>query len=523
MLAVSSLGAAHPTAAAATAAAYTARPTLTRSGRSTPRAKPILLDGAKAILYEGKAPAARPRLTLCALFTVYVTNQVRAPLCYIVHAPGLRAALILSSGCVGSPRCTRVQWSRGLLANTVSFRPESLAEGSRYVNAALGFSPQTYANLLAAFSCAYACMSIPAGLVADVRKRVPTLSIACGCWSMAMCLHASAASVPTLMLSRILHGMAAAFCSPVANSLIADAFSEGQRGAAYSVYASGLYIGFALAILSASAPSLSLAAAPALHLGWRSGAWTVASASALAALALALGVREPRRQGVQSVAHAAAPRPGVMAESVRSVCSVVSCPSALLSLLAVATRTCAGYTIASWLPPHCKARFPGEERAFALLYASAVCAGGMLAALVGGFLSDAISRRSRLPNARAAVPLVGSLLAAPLFLVALTRGSLGGTMAWFCAHILCAEVWLGPTVATMLGSLPADARGTAQGLSNFVQIGAGLLQAAVAPAASHFGLGRALLVTVPVAYIASACAFAAVLRCSPRPPSVSAK
>lgn len=449
-----------------------------RSSRLPYRAKLALSEAKPEARAAGpeRTFAARPKLTLCALWTVYVC----------------------------------VQWSRGLLANSVSFQPEALTQNSRYVNAALGLSPQAYATLLAAFSCAYACASIPAGLVADVCERVPTLALSCGCWSLAMCLHAAATSASALMLSRLLHGAAAAFCSPVANSLIADAFGAEQRGGAYSVYASGLYVGTALAILGGGGLPLPRLGRPALQLGWRACAWAVAAASALAASVLLLGVPEPSRQGVP---RARAPRSGLAAESARSVRRVLACRPALLSLCAVSVRMCAGYTIASWLPPHCKARFPGEERAFAALYASAVCGGGLLASLGGGFLSDAISRKSGRPHARAAVPLVGSLLAAPLFLMAGTRSSLRGTMLWFFMHVLCAEVWLGPTAATMLGSLPADARGMAQGLSNFVQVGAGLLQAAIAPAAAFFGLGRALLVTVPAAYVASAGVFAAVLLC----------
>jgi hypothetical protein len=127
-------------------------------------------------------------------------------------------------------------------------------------------------------------------------------------------------------------------------------------------------------------------------------------------------------------------------------------------------------------------------------------------------------RRSAAPNARAIVPLVGSLLAVPLFVVAVTRGSLHGTMGFFFAHVLCAECWLGTTVAIMLGSLPATSRGTAQGLSNFVQLAGGLLQAAIAPAAARFGIGRALQVTVSLSYVASAAIFAALLHApAPRP------
>jgi MFS family permease len=323
--------------------------------------------------------------------------------------------------------------------------------------------------------------------------------------------------MPVLMLSRVLHGAAAAFCSPVANSLISDAFSEEQRGVAYSVYVSGLYAGTALAILSGSASALSRAAMPAASLGWRACAQLLGAFALLAALVLALTVREPARatRARPVVVGQADGVPGEMrqfvSQGIAGVALVLSCRPALLSLCAVAMRLCAGFTIASWFPLLCKARFPGEERAFATMYASIVCLGGMAASILGGLASDAIRRRSTLPNARAVVPLVGSLLAAPLFAMAVTRSTLHSTMAWFLAHVLCSECWLGPTIATMLDSLPADARGTAQGLSNFVQIGGGLLQSAIAPAVAQFGLARALQATVPTAYVLSAGVFLAVL------------
>lgn len=380
------------------------------------------------------------------------------------------------------------------------------------MNVALGFGTESYAHLLAAFSCAYACASLPAGLAADMRDRVPLLAIACAGWACAMCMHGCATSVGVLLASRALHGVSAAFCSPVANSLIADAFSAEQRGGAYSVYVSALYAGTALAILSGGGGGRlgTPAAGVALALGWRSSACAVGGVSALAALALLVGVPEPRRQAAPAppTAHA-----GLASRGVRSVRRVLGCETARLALCAVAVRMVAGLTIMSWLPPHCKARFPTEERAFASLYAAAVCGGGMLSAVLGGFASDAVGRRfATAPHARAAVPLVGSVLAAPLFVVALTRSSLNGTMAWFFLHVLCSEVWLGPTLSILAGALPPDARGTAQGLCNFAQIGGGLLQSAFAPAASRFGLANALLVTVPAAYAASAGVFAALLR-----------
>ncbi|KAJ1633257.1 major facilitator superfamily domain-containing protein, partial [Pavlovales sp. CCMP2436] len=337
-----------------------------------------------------------------------------------------------------------------------------------------------------------------------------------------MLLHGAAPSVPALIASRLMHGVGAAFCSPVASSLIADAFAPEQRGLAYSIYASGLYVGTALAILASSASAFAgRAAVPGLQLGWRASAWVAGAVSALAAAALILTVPEPQRPAT-AVRTGGGEFGGALTGSARSIRNVLGCRSALLALCAVAARLCAGYTIISWFPAHCKARFPVGECAFAALYATAVCAGGVAASLLGGLASDALGRRSDAPNARALVPLVGSLLAAPLFLVAVTRSSLHGTMGWFFAHVLCSECWLGPTVATMLGSLPADARGTAQGLFNFVQLGGGLLQVIIAPAAARFGIGRALQVTVPVAYLASAAVFAALLRCGGDAPTPAA-
>lgn len=434
-----------------------------------------MLSSAAAAAGDQPRPVRLPYRSLGALWAVYVTNQ----------------------------------WSRALLAHTVSFPGDGQADPNSFINAALGFDEEAYAGLLAAVTTTYVLASLPAGFVADkTSRRVKVLAGVCVAWGIAMLMHALAPSLAVLTGARLLLGLAAACCSPLCNSLIADSCPPQRRGEAFSVYVSGVYVGAALATLSGSSAALLAPLGLPLRLGWRASYVGAGCASLLAAaLALTLVREPPRELDLRARARAA---PLGLRGALLPIRRVLASRTAALCLAAFSVRFVAGFSIQSWMPALCKARFPGMEGAFASVYAVTVLSGGLLGSLSGGLLSDVVSRRSSRPNAKVLVPMIGSAIAAPLFALAIAQHTLGGMMAAFFVHLVFAECWFGPTIATLLGSLPSDLRGTAQGMANFAQFFAGLAQAAIAPLARTYGIAAVVSAVVPLACLGSTLLFLAV-------------
>lgn len=384
------------------------------------------------------------------------------------------------------------QWSRSLLANTVNFGEAAAAASTgMFVNVDLGFDREAYARMLTAFLFSYISVSLPAGWLVDKVGTSRVLSGACLAWAGAMSMHARATSARSVLLSRALLGAAAAVCSPASNCVITSAFPPERRGGALGVYVSGVYVGAALA-------SVGIAAT------WRANAWVLAAVAVAGAAAIAALVPEPRK----------GPQPPVAANGSAAAAPMVTVlrdPTARLLLFATATRFCAGYSIQSWFPQDCKAKFPDALAKFTTSYAAIILTGGLSASFAGGVLSDVLDRGGHGgPRGRLLVPLIGSALALPLFWVAVTRTTLRGTLIWFGAHVLCSECWLGPTIATLLGTVPEHARGTAQGLVNTSQAFAGLLQVFIARLAREHGTSRVLIAVVSSAYAASSLLFLAI-------------
>ena len=102
---------------------------------------------------------------------------------------------------------------------------------------------------------------------------------------------------------------------------------------------------------------------------------------------------------------------------VTSLREVTKTTEAKLLLTAIGIRFCAGFSIAIWKAPFIFSKFPESSELFASGNAAIVAGGGFLSTLLGGYISDKISKPEGggRPKARAWVPAWGSLLAAPLW------------------------------------------------------------------------------------------------------------
>ena len=386
------------------------------------------------------APATRPGVLLAVLLALYVSNQ----------------------------------WARNLPSYIVNFAPAAVQEagaGRSLMNVGLGFDQAQYGLLVSyGFSLLYTACSFPAGYLCDRLPRKRLLLCAALGWSAATAAQGAARTFSQVLLARVLLGVAQAFSGPAAHTLISDTFSPERRATANAIYSSGIYLGAALASLSVM---LSQA------IGWRATSFVVAAASATPALLLALVTRAGDAATSSKVPSSSSSSSSPPAKATGATAGAVAAPSRLsqvlavpsvrLVLLAAAARLFSGFAIGAWAAPFYRTHFGGNARQFAVLNALVVAGGGTLSTVLGGMLSDRLTRGGR-GAAAALVPALGSVLATPCWVCAMQSRAFLPSMAWLLAAYLLAESWFGATISFMQSGLPPHVWGTAQGLLNVVQI-----------------------------------------------------
>lgn len=144
------------------------------------------------------------------------------------------------------------------------------------------------------FALFYCLISIPVGWLADKTNRVRVLAFACGLWSAATVGCGLAANYLQLVIARMTVGIGEAGGVPPSYAIISDYFPPGRRGFALGIYNLGPPIGAALGI----AFGASIAAA----YSWRHAFVVLGAVGILAAIAVFLFVREPRRGGLDRAA-----------------------------------------------------------------------------------------------------------------------------------------------------------------------------------------------------------------------------
>jgi hypothetical protein len=158
-----------------------------------------------------------------------------------------------------------------------------------------------------------------------------------------------------------------------------------------------------------------------------------------------------------------------------------------------------------WSAPFFRLTFPDNAANYAVSQAFITAVAGSSSGVIGGAAADYLSASVKKKEAeevdnsdseapsydtngpRLWIPVVGSLLAAPTWYLAVhSSDSFQVAMTWLTVEYLVAECWFGPTISTLLSTVPSRIGGTAQGL--FTLTGA---MANLAPTVLGFLYGRA--------------------------------
>ena len=378
---------------------------------------------------------------------------------------------------------TSNQWCRQLLFSTVDFTSD---DAFRFLNVGLELSRADYALLSTlTFNALFAACSLAAGALVDRADAVKLTYVSCGLWALATVATAYTSSFAGVAACRALQGVAMAATAPAGYALLGRAFPPDKLATASSRYAAAVSAGGALAAVSTRLDDA---------VGWR-GAFAVAGASSLAVALIAF---------LLLPAEIGPPVPQTKNNEEGGFGGVFASKAAVALLAATAVRFAAGFTIGVWAIPCLRASFAGNDVGSG--YALVVGVFGFVSALLGGAAADGLAARAppeRRDAARALVPAAGSLVAAPLWVLALQAPSYGIAIALLAAEFLVAECWIGPTTALLQQAVPAASRGAAQGCFTALTLVGGLAPLAVGAAVDRSDGGLELVPAVAAAVAAA--------------------
>jgi MFS family permease len=288
------------------------------------------------------------------------------------------------------------------------------------------------------FAIIFAVGSISAGVLCDLRPRVPIASAALMAWSVATAMQASAHSFVFLLGCRAVIGLAQAFAMPAAISIAADYFTEKQN-IAVAVLSVGLYLGSGCA-------SFSIFFAEAL--GWR---WAVLLAGLIGIAitpVLYHTVQEPERTEWSAPCTLQ-----VVTDEVFEKSRV-----ARMLILAASAKMLAAYTFSAFLPIwYARRGLDGyTNNAYAGWNALAISSGGLLSAVLGSYLGHRWSQWDAC--APCWIGLLGAIFSLPLICLVLLTNNFSVSMLCFFLLILVSESWFGPTVGLLQRSVRPSVR-----------------------------------------------------------------
>ena len=430
------------------------------------------------------------------------------------------------------------------------------ADPFRAMNVAIGFSQAQYGLLASlAFTTLFAVASLGAGAAADKYDRKTLTVISAVGWSVAIIGTALSTTYTEVLSWRIVMGLFCAFSTPTAYTLITEKVPKDRLSLATSIYGTGVAFGGALASLSILLDD---------QVGWSQTLLTIGGVGLVCACLVALVV-----PGDDSKSSASSTDTTIDVNSqpdfdvdVNESYSFIDGVSEALSTTRAKWifggsffRFSSGLCIGVWSAPFFREAFPDNAGDYAVAQALITAVAGSASGLAGGAAADYLSSALKRDNddddngddeanqdvtgIRLWIPVAGSLLAAPTWYLAIhSTDSFQIAMVWLTIEYLVAECWFGPTISTLLSTVPSKIGGTAQGLFTLTGAMANLSptflgylygQATLSAATTTDGVEMSSSELLPVllttgvcfGYIAAAFCFAMGARSSPPIPATS--
>ena len=407
------------------------------------------------------------------------------------------------------------QWSRSSIYYLVDFSGNG--NPLQAMNIDLDFSQAQYGLLASvAFTSLFAIASLGAGVAADQYNRKTLTLVSVLLWSGATLGTSLSTTYEQVVLWRIAMGLACAFSTPTAYTLIQQRVPKDRTALASSFYGTGVALGGAFASLSILLDT---------ELGWRQALELISvfgfTSAVLAAFLLSNDPKESiSMTAVETVTNK---ETSTAIESISNqVTKVLATPRIQWLFLASFLRFCSGLMIGVWSAPYFRMVFSEQQSDYAVAQAVITAGCGVISGLLGGYIADTISSNSQGDVGRKLwVPVVGSLLAAPAWYMSVhSEESFTTAMTFLALEYFVAECWFGPTVSVLQSTVGPTIGGTAQGL--FTVTGAvgnlapsllGFLYASQTDESSTT-LANLLSMGICGGYVSSAACFAVASQCT---------
>lgn len=352
------------------------------------------------------------------------------------------------------------------------------------IRADLGLS-DTQISLLHGFAFAifYTTLGIPIALIADRRNRRNIIALGVAFWSLATAACGLARSFWHLFLARVGVGVGEAALSPLAYSLIADAFPPHRLSRAVSVYTVGAFAGSGLAFLIGGAVISGVASAGTTTLpffgelkSWQLVFVLVGLPGIPMALWM-LTVREPpRRRPVSDSSLGSALRENL--GYMRVHWQAYTAHFAGFSLIGLVFNAAA-----AWLPAYLMRLHGLTPGGAGFWLGSILLVAGVAGVMSGGWFADRMAARGR-SDATMRVGIIAAIGALPFAAVATLQGSLSMSLVLITGFIYFTTLPYGAAAAALQLITPGRMRATASAIYlcilNLAGIGVGSALVALA-------------------------------------------
>jgi len=308
-------------------------------------------------------------------------------------------------------------------------------------------SDLAFGMLSSVFFIFYMCAAPFMGPLAERFSRKPVIIVGALIWSGATLLTAFTHDFTGLVIRHTLVGIGEASFVILSPTFVADMFPENQRGRVMGVFYLAIPVGTAMGYV------IGGMLGPAY--GWRTPFYVGAAPGALLALLL-LFIPEPRLGQFDHLEKS--PNRDTLRGLARN-------PAFLTATLGMAMLTFALGGLQVWMPT-----FLHRVHGFTLTQANiffglSIAANGLVASLAGGWLSDALLRKTR--AAHYIVSAVSLALAIPAMWIAIHADGNRMLVAIFLAEFLL-FLNTGPLNAAIINSVGAHIRAAALAVNIFI-------------------------------------------------------
>lgn len=346
------------------------------------------------------------------------------------------------------------------------------------------------------FTAIFTVFTLINGMLGDKYNRIHILSFAV-LWYSVMTFSTGFADTYWLVaLLRSAYGAGESACTPLTASIVADTFSNKNRGFAMGYFNWGIYFGYGLAFAIGN----YVTEADILGTGWRFCYFLAGGPGIIMAIILFLTVKEPARVAINASDKAEQSNDPILTKFAKSLKMLVTSPVILLLLVGACFRHSASFCWSYNSQAYFSQYYPGTEIGLYMALCSII--GGSFGIVSGGWISDILAKKYGIQT-RIWVLAGSQIIAAGLACGVLAVEPPYSFLFLLFAYLF-AEMWFGVLFTILVEFFPSAYRSTAVGIFIFVinNIG-GNAPLLVTPLREALGLRNALFVVYPGFYAAS--------------------